>query len=988
MKQLKLAGFALAVSLPALSLADDISVFVANTDSRAGPYIHLILNIADDAFATLCRYGETESCGSLSSGSTIVNLDDSHQQGDPVSHFDSYKLVLGSLLSEPRFEQVSLALILSQQNGALEQLTEYIHLGEDSGGIRGFDRVIDVLGAISETGSWTSLAQFSTPKRLADSLGNQRTGLSLPISSVSCSAYYSIVLATDTADSEGARDKNYWLVTGYSGDSEQSILQNILYKKLARSLSQILLTNQTKTVSSVTPNILVSAVDVKELYVALFQPQALLRWSGNVKKFALMASDPLSPNKLDKILDSRGMPAIEKNGELKGHIAPGAIGFWTQKDALAQANERGVIDGPRVARGGAGQRIPGYIPGSGIGDSNGDNAARQVFVEPQTIANGRAAPLLAFDANGTAAGSTAARMKGQLGASSIAEAETLIRWGRGQDVDDEDGDGETSDARLWMLGSVIHSKPLVLNYGAIDGYSKQEPKVRLFFGTGDGLFHGIENTSRGGDHSGREVFAFYPNSALANISMQRANVVSATKMRYGVDGSASSFINDNNGDGNINHASPDRDEAYVYFGMRRGGSSYYALNVSDTRTPPSLLWKIERTKNGDFDELGLSFSKPLVGKVKFAQQLLDVVIFAGGYHGGWNSDYSERLGKDQSGGDDFHGGSSYGNAVFIVNARTGELVWKAVYGDVTNTASTSTNTQFQHRMLVDSIPSAVSAVRNPDGVIHRLYVGDTGGAVWRVDLPVAAGSASADHRKKHWFISKLAELGTDGKNTDRRFFHAPDIVLSQEDDGRGFDGVLISSGNRAHPNERDVVNYHFYLKDHLISSGDDVARSRPPIQIVGAGVGPGTVAGGVPSLIDRTACTVPESACMSSPKHGWMLEMVKPGEKSLSSPLVDGGKVFFTSYVPARERACSIDQGVSYISLVNLKDASQVSLAGRVFSLGEGWASQVQTLGDQLLSPLGGMTDMQGVNCQSKLCERFAKPLQTIYWREMDVDAI
>lgn len=119
-----------------------------------------------------------------------------------------------------------------------------------------------------------------------------------------------------------------------------------------------------------------------------------------------------------------------------------------------------------------------------------------------------------------------------------------------------------------------------------------------------------------------------------------------------------------------------------------------------------------------------------------------------------------------------------------------------------------------------------------------------------------------------------------------------------------------------------------------------------------------------------------------------MLEMVKSGEKSLTSPLVDGGKVLFTSYVPAQERACAIVQGTSYVYLVNLQDASQVSPAGRVFLLGEGLASRVQTLGDHLLSPLGGMGEIQSVSCEGKLCERFATPLQTIYWREMDVDEI
>ncbi|MFT6051786.1 MAG: type IV pilus assembly protein PilY1 [Halioglobus sp.] len=997
MKQLKLTILLLGMLLASVSLADDIDIFVAKSHQLVAPHIHLIIDLADDAFETVCRYGETQSCGSLLSGSSYVNLDASHQQGDAVSHFDLFRLVLSAVLKESRFGRISLALILSQKYGEFEQLTDYINLGEDRDGIDGFDRVIDVLNTISEADDWTSLAQYSTHRQLVDSLRGQLSTLVLSPSLLACSTHYSIVLATDTVDGEETQDNNHWLVTGYSADSEHSALQNILYQKLARALAQILIIDHTKVVSSVTPNMLVSALDLAELYVGLFQPQPLLRWPGNVKKFALTPLDPLSPNILDQILDARGMPAMETEGQLTGHIAAEAISLWTQNETQVQTDEQGVSDGPRVTRGGAGQRIPGYFPIANIGDSNGESGARQVYIEPQTITNGHATPLVAFDANGSFMGSTAVRLKELLGVPSIAHAQTMIRWGRGQDVDDEDGDSDTGDARSWMLGSVIHSTPLVLNYGAISGYSKKNPLVRLFFGTGDGLFHGIENTTLEGDDSGREVFALYPNSALANIGLLRANVVSATEMRYGVDGSASSFIIDNNGDGNISHVPPERDQAYVYFGLRRGGYSYTALNVSDPSVPPSLQWKISRTTNGDFDELGLSFSKPLIGKVKFSQQVLDVVIFAGGYHGGWNDDYSQRIGKDLSAEDDFHASDSHGNSLFIVNARTGNLVWKAVYGDATSTASTSTNTQFQHRMLVDSIPSTVSAVRNPGGIIHRLYVGDTGGAVWRVDLPPAAETASSNHRQKHWFISKLAELGADGENTDRRFFHAPDIIRSREDSGRPFDGVLISSGDRAHPNEKNVANYHFYLKDFLISSGDDAARARPPIQIADTDIDQYAVGGddlaGAPRLANRTACRSSEyngseSACMNTLEHGWMLEMVKPGEKSLASPLVDGGKVLFTSYVPAQERACAIDQGASYIHLVNLQDASQVSPAGRVFLLGEGLASRVQTLGDYFLSPLGGMGEIPGVSCQGKLCGRFAQPLQTIYWREMNVDDI
>ena len=162
-----------------------------------------------------------------------------------------------------------------------------------------------------------------------------------------------------------------------------------------------------------------------------------------------------------------------------------------------------------------------------------------------------------------------------------------------------------------------------------------------------------------------------------------------------------------------------------------------------------------------------------------------------------------------------------GAAIYIVDALNGDLLWKATQG-----SGAPTNTEVQHPDLVDSIPSDITPVENISGIIERLYVGDTGGAVWRVDIPALV----SDVRASTWFISKLAELGNDGSTaaSDRRFFHAPDVVETFDEVGN-FDGVIISSGDRAHPNETAVTNYHFYLKDRKISNGDLTVLARTPI---------------------------------------------------------------------------------------------------------------------------------------------------------------
>ncbi len=299
----------------------------------------------------------------------------------------------------------------------------------------------------------------------------------------------------------------------------------------------------------------------------------------------------------------------------------------------------------------------------------------------------------------------------------------LLRWARGQDTDN----GKSS-ARGWIMGDVLHSRPVALNYGATPGYSKVNPNIRVLFGSGEGMFHILQNTDTSGSESGREVFGFYPRELLANIRWRHEETTTALPRHYGVDGAPAVLKVDKNGDGTLDYRSGD--EAYVYVGLRRGGSSYFALDISNPDAVPRLLWKITPAAGGAFDELGLTFSTPVVGKVNYSGVPVDVLIFAGGYNGGWNDGYTARRGKDLDADDD-----AVGNAIYIVNARTGELIWKAVRG----VTGVSSNTHYAHAGLVDSIPSTVAALVTPAGIIHRLYVGDSGGAVWRVDLPESRG---------------------------------------------------------------------------------------------------------------------------------------------------------------------------------------------------------------------------------------------------------
>ena len=401
----------------------------------------------------------------------------------------------------------------------------------------------------------------------------------------------------------------------------------------------------------------------------------------------------------------------------------------------------------------------------------------------------------------------------------------------------------------------------------------------------DGFLRFIRNTAPGGAQSGVEDWAFMPRSAMGAQQTLRANGA-GTPHPYTVDGSPVAYIEDLNSNGSIEAG----EKAYLYVGMRRGGKALYALDVSDPLNP-ALLWTIEKGA-GDFAELGYTFSNPRVGHVNIGSGPQPVLVFGGGYD--MNKDDRSGVGTDDA----------EGAAIFVVDAVTGDLIWKA-RGPV----GVSSAQVFQHPDLVDSIPSTVS-VGDTDGdlLLDRIVVGDTGGNVWRADIQGPDTSL--------WKLTRLAVLGRHdggGKSDDRRFFHRPDIVQAKDDTGP-FDAVLIGSGDRPDPLDGGgvVENWFYMIKDRNVVPGSGV-----DLDIEQDDLG---------DVTDN--CLQEGGACAVDLTNGWRLQLEDTGEKSLATPLTVAGRVFFTTYIPqggvTAGSICAPSEGKGRLYAVDLQDASSV----------------------------------------------------------------
>jgi len=647
-----------------------------------------------------------------------------------------------------------------------------------------------------------------------------------------------------------------------------------LVATLEEIFKQILSVSTTFVAASVPVNVFNRAEITDNVYIALFQVDKGSKpyWVGNVKKLKLLSS---TTDDTAALVDANGAGAISGDGRIRFS----ALTYWTVPGALPLPDlDDGEVsgrDGRTVARGGAGQKVPGMLSSS-----------------PQE-ANGLGGRTIYYDATSSRLDdlnvdlTTAATLQSDLGAATVAEAAQLIAYARGLDVDDLDGDGERAEAREWIFGDPLHSRPLPINYGAISGYSMENPAIYLAVASNDGILHMIRNTNSGGSQSGQEVWGFMPRSGMSAQKILRANATGAAHP-YTVDGAPVAFIQDVNRNGTIE--SSDGDRVYLYVGMRRGGKSYYALDITDPNSP-KLMWTLD--KSGDFSELGYTFSNPRVGMVDTGTGPRPVIMFAGGYD--LNKDDRSTVGTDDS----------EGAAIYVVDAETGDLIWKARGG-----SGGATSKVFEHPKLVDSIPSTLSvADTDGDGLTDRIVVGDTGGNLWRADID---GKVTGD-----WKLTLLATLGrhatgASGIDDDRRFFHRPDLVPASDDNGL-FDGVLIGSGDRADPLDQGgvPVNFFYLVKD----------RNTNP------GTGTDTAIGH-DSLGDVTDnCLQEGGSCSVNLGNGWRLQMEEPGEKILATALTMTGSVFFTSYLPqggSSASACAPSEGAGRLYAVSLQNASSV----------------------------------------------------------------
>ena len=661
-----------------------------------------------------------------------------------------------------------------------------------------------------------------------------------------------------------------------------------------------------------------------DLYFALFQPDNRPRWSGNIKKFKIDGST-------GNVVDAQNPPQNAIGDD--GFFLPSAVSYWG--DAIP--------DGPEVLVGGVVSQL-------------NVNPARQLYAD---LAGGSNSTLVKLDRSNFAT-QLAENNITNIGQQNFPDAagniKNIIDWTLGYEVPLPNN---LSNAESnFYFGESLHSTPFVVDFG-----DQETPKDVLFVATNQGMLHAID-----GD-SGEEKWTYIPDPSLfPNLGAYYNNEVS-DQHRYGLD-SELAFEIDRNSEGVITNAE-------MFFGQRRGGNKYFALDITNAArslasgAPIQKKWTID---SSTLYNSGQSWAKPVPATVNFCTSSNDsscketaVLFISGGYDPAYDDVVPNLNGIDQPkplADVVSEGGSTglgvRGNAIYMVakdadedrSIEAGDLLWIATH-DATQIDDSSVG-YIENKNLKHSFPAEPTVIDSDfDGIADFLFAVDIAGNVWRFDFvgdaetsgsadskvvivdenDIRVGNNAPDANNTNPNIENegaggiIAQLSPESKN--RRFFNKLDVSLTPRIGNQlARFNLVTGSGNRASPiiDEAAENRLYFVFDRNVILPKFDTDNDG---EIQGVSYNYKSATEKVASSDIKNRFSTTNLELSGDHKFGFFVPLtVNSSEKMLNPTLTEEGTVIAVSYSPERivedgqGNLCQKSAGSSSLYLIDLLDGS------------------------------------------------------------------
>lgn len=656
--------------------------------------------------------------------------------------------------------------------------------------------------------------------------------------------------------------------------------EDAIANALKQIMAEIQSVNSTFASASLPVNATNRAQNENQVFIGMFRPDpdAKPRWFGNLKRYQLvLGQDGITV----QLGDKNGNAAVN---DQTGFITDCAVSYWTTDSSTYWQNY--PINPPPVGT------CPSAVAG-GSGTYNDDAHKYSDLPDGPRVEKGAVAEIIR-KGNNPPATDTATQpfvvrrtVYGTTSSSSTSLAllsglgtlvDPLLSWTLGQDVKDENGNGNLTETRATIHGDVVHSRPLPINYGG--------GNIVVYYGANDGMFRAVNAAT------GQETWSFVPfefnsrlsrlmdNSPLVNYPNVDMTITPTPAAKdYFWDGSIGVFQN------------ADNSKVWIYPTMRRGGRSVFALDVTSATTP-SIMWRAgcpnltnDTGCTGGMSGIGQTWAMPNIAPIKGYSTTDFAVLLGGGYDSCEDANTKSPA-----------CGSPKGAAVYILDAATGALL---------KTLTTAR-----------SVAADVAVIDiDGDGFADYAYVLDTGGNVYRISF--VARTVAADGSISYtplssaaWTITKVAH--TNGAGEGRKFLFPPALFPTSPKIGKVY--VAMGTGDREHPLASQypygaVTNRFYVYVDDLSTTADNDLDDAATMNNVTAdpGCGAGEVTPG-------------------SSKKGWYMNLTQNGvgEQTVTSPLIVSGLITFSTNrpIPPAQGTCASPLGEARGYWVNLLNGS------------------------------------------------------------------
>lgn len=410
--------------------------------------------------------------------------------------------------------------------------------------------------------------------------------------------------------------------------------------------------------------------------------------------------------------------------------------------------------------------------------------------------------------------------------------------------------------RTSKLGDIAYSSPVL--YGPPNGFytdnnypafktSNATRQSLVLVGANDGMLHAFNADN------GTEQWAFIPNSLLPKLKLLRNVPYTHTNYVNGPITIGDAYFKSKNQNGVTDSTAAWHSVAVV--GLREGGKSYCALDITDPANPVPL-WELNASSaNG----LGYSFATPLIIKVKDKTQSQGyrwVAALANGYEG-------ITSGKAAS--------------LIFVDLADGSIVSEIVV-DTTPFSGVSTNGL--------ATPAAIDV--DGDGYVDYLYAGDLMGHLWKFDV------TNTDPGKWDvaWQGGKTPTAlfrAYNGSSRMQPITTAPDVVLRG-----GFQIVFFGTGKYYEAGDianLDIQSFYGVYDYNWTGNPNNTQKANEGMLI----------------RDNLTALTLSEVVLGSNiwrvttnntvGANGWYVDLT-PGERVITDPIARSRKIIFTTFIP------------------------------------------------------------------------------------------